>query len=482
MLKFVPFKISMQKEGSSVSYLTLSELLQQVRDEVAIAFPRPVWLRADMLKINHYTPTGHAFPELVEKEGGKITARVQAVIWADDLKRITETFSRITGKEPGDGMSLLLQAEIRFHELYGMRLRIYDIDPSFTLGQMAMEKQKAIERLKAEGLFELNHRLHLPSLPQRLAVISATTSRGFNDLKTILRDEGKAFRMELRLYTAVLQGEKAITTIRSQLRRIAVDRERFDAILIIRGGGDESGMDCYDHYELARAVCECPIPVITGIGHSTNETVVEMVAHTNKITPTEVGYFVLSHFHEHLNYLGELTGRIRAQSLMSIAEHESWIDEQASSIYYEVKETRMAQKQYLDHSASVIQRFSASVISRAERIVNMHQLKISAGSSRHIMTQKHQTEVLSSILAQKPLTQIREAMLKLSLLEQKVESNDPIAILSKGYSITKVHGKAIKDISELRPGDHIETITHSGIIESEVQRLNPTDHGRNEIS
>lgn len=451
-------------------FLTLSEVLSQVRVVVAREFALPLWIKADMLKLNHYSASGHAFPELVEKVNGKITAKCQSMIWADDLQRIATNFRQITGKQLTDGIEILFRAEIRFHEQYGMRLRIIDIDAQYTLGQMAMERKNTIEKLKKEGLYFLNKQVVLSEVPERLAIISAATSRGLHDLKNIVFSAGAPFKIKMTLFTAVLQGARGAETIGLRIQQLSKRSNEFDAVLIIRGGGDDTGMDCYDNYALARAVCECPLPVITGIGHSTNETVTEMVAHTNKITPTDVAYFIIGKFSEQLSKLQDLTSQLSAQTLMSIATEEQILQDLAQSVSDIARSEFQQQKDFLLQAGNIIQQKSFQRVASAKSILEVNGADLKTLSQKILLNQKHGVEMLKSALNQHFQNIVRKETSTLDILESKIKMLDPQNILRRGYSITLHQGKIVKSTKALKEGNEIETILSNGRVKSIVQK------------
>ena len=451
-------------------FLTLSEVLAQVRVVVAREFPLPLWIKADMLKLNHYSASGHAFPELVEKSNGKVTAKCQSMIWADDLQRIAANFRQVTGKQLSDGIEILFRAEIRFHEQYGMRLRIIDIDAQYTLGQMALERKKTIEKLKAEGLYFQNKQVALAEVPARLAIISAATSRGLHDLKNIIFSAGAPFKIRMTLFTAVLQGVRGAETIGARIQQIGNRSNEFDAILIIRGGGDDTGMDCYDSYALARTVCECTLPVITGIGHSTNETVTEMVAHTNKITPTDVAYFIVGKFSEQLMKLQDLTSQLSAQALMSVATEEQQLQDLAQSVSDIARNEFQQQKDFLMQAGNIIQQKSFQKMAAASSVLEANGAELRALSQRIFLNQQHKTDTLNTALNQYYQGILRKQSSALDILESKVKMLDPQNILRRGYSITLHQGKIVKSTKSLKDGNEIETILSDGRVKSVVQK------------
>ncbi len=277
---------------------TLSDISKSLQSIISKTYNQPYYIKAEIIKLNYYPRTGHCYPELAEKEDEKIKAQMRAIIWSSQYKTINERFKKITGDIIKEGITILCLASIEYSPQYGLALHIQDIEPTFTLGEMAKSKIAVIERLKKEGIFNANKKMQLPLIPKRVAIISIETSKGYSDFMITLRQNNWNYKFDCQLFPAILQGEKAITTITEQLAVIRSRITEFDCVVIIRGGGGDVGLSCYDHYQLAREVAIFPIPVLSGIGHSTNETVTEMVAYANKITPTEVAYFLIQKFHD----------------------------------------------------------------------------------------------------------------------------------------------------------------------------------------
>lgn len=277
---------------------TLSDISKSLQSIISKTYNQPYYIKAEIIKLNYYPRTGHCYPELAEKEDEKIKAQMRAIIWSSQYKTINERFKKITGDIIKEGITILCLASIEYSPQYGLALHIQDIEPTFTLGEMAKSKIAVIERLKKEGIFNANKKMQLPLIPKRVAIISIETSKGYSDFMITLRQNNWNYKFDCQLFPAILQGEKAITTITEQLAVIRSRITEFDCVVIIRGGGGDVGLSCYDHYQLAREVAIFPIPILSGIGHSTNETVTEMVAYANKITPTEVAYFLIQKFHD----------------------------------------------------------------------------------------------------------------------------------------------------------------------------------------
>ncbi|MGM9820899.1 MAG: exodeoxyribonuclease VII large subunit [Candidatus Onthomorpha sp.] len=276
---------------------SLSEVTASIRRTISSRYGSSFWVRAEMIKLNHYPYSGHAFPDLIEKKDGVIVAQMRAIIWSGDLKRINEKFFRCGMGALSDGVSILFRATIMYDEFHGLSLRIIDIDTSFTLGELEKQRINCIERLKAEKIFALNKSKQLSALPKRFAIISVESSKGYNDFMKVVLSHSPKFAIFTHLFPSLLQGEGAVYSMLQAFERIEAVAEFFDAVLIIRGGGGDVGLSCYNDYRLCRAVALCSLPVLTGIGHSTNQTVAEQTAWHDFITPTDLADSILG-YHE----------------------------------------------------------------------------------------------------------------------------------------------------------------------------------------
>ncbi len=300
--------------------LSLVEVLDTLAEGVRRQFPYPFWLECDISKINFYPYSGHAYPELVQKQGDVIVAQTKAIIWRSDLQRINDKFQSIVGESLKDGISIVCLARVTFHSVYGLSLIISDIDPNVSLGQLEYEKKECIERLKKEELFSLNSTLDLPLLPKRLAVISVPTSKGYSDFLQTINYQQDKYKFFIHLFPSLLQGDGATYQLIESLNVIEGVKQYFDCVLIIRGGGGDIGLHCYNNYELCRKIATFPLPVLTGIGHSTNETVAEMVSHMNFITPTALAEFILDRFQAFDNEIEQIKQKINKLSHLILKE------------------------------------------------------------------------------------------------------------------------------------------------------------------
>ncbi len=448
--------------------LSLSELANGLSRVVAAGFPGLLWIRAEVAKLNHYPESGHCYPALVEKEKGKILAEMRGTIWANDFLRINRNFLQVTREPLREGIHILFRARVSFHPVYGLSLQIADIDPTYTLGEMAREKLATIERLKKEGLFDLNRQLLFPALPKNIAVISVKTSKGFSDFISIIENNSREFTLTCVLFPALLQGDKAVESILGQLERIRGYSRLFDAVAIIRGGGGDVGLNCYDHYALASAVATFPIPVLTGIGHSTNETVVEMVAGKNLITPTDLGYFLIQQFQ---NFSARLAG-LNSEIASFAAE---LLDEEKKRLEDEKRKVSRTARLSLNEAQSVLELLSRDLGRYTVQRLHRGQLGIQEMNTRlrlqpmRILTQAEgqvvrQAQALESASRQATANQAQ----RIARAESQVRALDPVNVLKRGYSITYLKGKALKNASEAQPGEKITTRLASGTIDSEI--------------
>lgn len=266
-------------------YIELVDLAAVLKDGIESLFPEQVWVKAEISSLNH-KPNGHCYLDLSQSDRGGVCVKVRATIWASKWNYIDQYFKSVTGSSLESGMEVLFLSRINFHPVYGLSLDIDDVNPEFTVGAAMKKKQMTIERLTKEGLMDLQERLQLPDLPYSLAVISAPGAAGYGDFCHHIEDNEYGFVFNLKLFEAVMQGDQAPSSIISAIDEITSSGVGYDAILIMRGGGSDLDLACFDDYDLAAAIARCPIPVFTAIGHDKDFHVADMVAHTFVKTPT----------------------------------------------------------------------------------------------------------------------------------------------------------------------------------------------------
>ncbi|MDT8308883.1 MAG: exodeoxyribonuclease VII large subunit [Bacteroidales bacterium] len=426
---------------------TLTELAREISAVIARSFNIGYWVKAEIAKLNYYPRSGHCYPQLVDKELGTVKADIRGTIWSNDYTAITKKFRQITGEALQDGMKVLCFARVTFHPVYGLSLQILDIEPAFTLGEMAKEKQNTIRRLRKEGVFENNKQLTIPLLPKRIAVISVETSKGYHDFRKIIDDNPWNYGITYHLFSAILQGEKAVNSIIAQLQRISSFADIFDVVVIIRGGGGDVGLNCYDNYELAKTVALFPLPVITGIGHSTNETVTQMVAHLNMITPTDVAYAIIQSFHNFSVRINNAHSILKTLTPEILREHHKHFDTLANTIIAEHHNYLTNTGRMLDLLIMHIAQTPVKLMSK-EKAVLLNKQRL----TRMLLLQQIEQQKLKII----------HAVHSLSLLH-------PDNVLKRGYSITRHNGKAITKAKEVSSGDQLEVTLREGKLITEVK-------------
>ena len=326
---------------------SLKEVASSVKRTLNARYGSSFWVKAEMIKLNHYPYSGHAFPDLIEKQDDVIVAQMRAVIWSADFKRIKDKFRSCGLADLSDGITILFRASILFDEFYGLSLRIIDIDTSFTLGEMEKQRMLSIERLKAEGIYSLNSSLSLPAVPKRFAIVSVGSSKGYNDFMQIVRKHSSRFAIFTHLFPSLLQGDGAINSISEALDRINDVADCFDAVLIIRGGGGDVGLNCYNHYNLCRAVALCKLPVLTGIGHASNQTVAEQIAWRNFITPTDLADFLFSGFNNAYLEVLNLSKQLKSNADSILNTNNERVKLLSESLKHKIENRILSEKERL---------------------------------------------------------------------------------------------------------------------------------------
>ncbi|WP_134089630.1 exodeoxyribonuclease VII large subunit [Olivibacter sp. XZL3] len=491
---------------------SLAEVARSIQKTIADRYKSLYWIKAEMNKLNHYSHSGHCYPELLEKKEGRVVAEIRATLWKSDYERINQRFIEIIKEPLKNGINILMQASISYDPIHGLSLHIVDIDPSYSLGELEREKQASIATLKEQGLFEANKLLPFPLLPKRMAIISVETSKGLADFLKIIDNNPFGYRFEYQLFPALLQGEKSITSIIDQLASIRLHLQRFDVVAIIRGGGGEVGLSSYNNVLLATAIATFPIPVITGIGHATNETVSEMVAYKNSITPSALADYLLQHFHNFArpvayaeqvlrlktrqvldNQQQALNNAIkyfRMASLTMLRENKHQLAELRSRTLQQSKYRLMQERGSFQHLKNQLSTQSTRVLLESQQRIaflgqrlkreNLHLNKRYRQTLQQIkdllIRQSHQIakkQHVALATLQKNLTpatdkSLQEAAKLLENQERHLSILDPQQVLKRGYSITLLNGKAVKDAGNVVAGDQVKTILAIGEIESRV--------------
>ncbi|MBK7432056.1 MAG: exodeoxyribonuclease VII large subunit [Bacteroidetes bacterium] len=444
---------------------SLLEVMNSVQSVVKKNYDsKKFWVKCELVKLNLHQSSGHCYLELADRNESTMVAQCKGIIWADSYQVIQQKFRSTINSELASGMKVLFQCNVTFHPIHGFSLYVTDVEPAFTLGEMAKMKNDSILKLKSEKVFDLNKQKKLPLLPKRIAVISVETSRGYQDFIITINNYHKKFALELSLFEATLQGDNAITTIVRALQKIASRIDDFDVVTIIRGGAGDTGLACYDEYALAKEVACFPIPIVTGIGHATNETVTEMVAFKNCITPTAAADFFLEKFYAQdilINQLSEKLINSVSQSLNDTKEYffDTVNDFQALCISVMEKSHAL-----VNNTTELLVKFSRRALVDEKLYLqnNINVLKNIPG--RQLISQQRNLEedLLKRNYMRNVSHQFKNQNQTLSLLESKINLLDPINTLARGYSITRKNGKAITSVTEINIGDSVETTVAEG--------------------
>ena len=426
--------------------LSLYELNALVRQSVRLCMPDAYWVQAELSDVRtNYS--GHCYLEFVQKapKSNALLAKARGIVWSNVFRELKPYFERETGQAFVAGLKVLVKVTVDFHELYGYSLTVSDIDPTYTLGDMAKRRREILQRLEEEGVLTLNKELDLPELAQRIAVISSPTAAGYGDFCDQLERNAFGFVFYTKLFPTVMQGEQVEASIIRALNRINAEAGRWDVVVIIRGGGATSDLSGFDTYELATNCAQFPIPIITGIGHERDDTVIDMVAHTRVKTPTAAAEFLINH-------LRETADRLEQYASFFYQEVPGWLGEQKERL-----------ERFVARIPARVQMRLQNEGFRQERLVKRIHLAWQTRVMRE--TYRLQLDGRLNVALQSRLQ--REGG-RLQLLEQQVKAASPELLLQKGYSITLKNGKAVTDASALHPGDEVVTRVAKGEFKSKV--------------
>ena len=454
---------------SEKQIFTLQQVASSIRKTIEQRYSQTYWVKAEMHKLNRF-PSGHAFPELVQKEGDKIIAQLSGTIWKQQLERINQRFISVVKEPIKDGMSLLLLVKINFSETYGLSLQILDIDPSFSLGELQRQRDETLKKLSDLGILNQNQLRDFPLIPKRIAVISADSSKGLSDFMEVLDTNEQGYKFFTHLFPAYLQGDPAVDSIIQTLHKIERVKHHFDIVVIVRGGGAEVSMTCYNHFELCKAIAEFPLPVLTGIGHSTNLTVAEMISFRNAITPTKLAEFLIQTYREFDQQIKDLQTQLFSISKnnLKIASNEF---ESIIRLFKSVANSFLEHANIqLENKTNRIRRATLQNVEKKQ--IHLNQIQVSFGYVAKNNLNK-QESLLNEQLYQlkKQIERKTERTYKdIQYLENTVKMLDPMQVLKRGFSMTTHKGRTISETNFPEIGSTIETITAIGNIQSHVEK------------
>ena len=410
---------------NSETRLTLVELNGLVRDAIENALPKEYWVEAELSECREHG--GHCYMELIEKDERSATpvARALAKCWRQTWLMVKPYFERTTGQQLRAGMKVLLRVYAQFHEAYGFSWIVSDIDPTYTLGDMARKRQEIIRQLKEEGVFDLQRELRIPTFAKRIAVISAEHAAGYGDFCRQLEDNDYGFKFDVTLFPAIMQGEQVEASVVDALNEIYQRISDFDVVCILRGGGATADLSGFDTLALAENVAQFPLPIITGIGHERDESILDMISNTRVKTPTAAAALL-------------------TDNLLRVLER---LDDASQRLSYAVNQRINSQKARMATLTTLIPTLALRIVSDQRHRIETTENRLPIAIERRLTNQKHLLESLSL----------------------KLQGFDPQLLLSRGYSITLKDGRAVRDPQQLKPGDEIETRVEKGTIRSVVK-------------
>lgn len=473
--------------------ITLSELNYQIKLLLQENYPEQIWVVAEIgeMKVNR---AGHCYLELIEKdnESNEIKARAKATIWSWQYRFISTLFESTTGQPLTAGLKLLVAATIEFHEAYGLSLNIKDIDPTYTMGDLARKRQEIIAKLEEDGIFDMNKSLKIADIPSKIAIISSPTAAGYQDFMKQLHENSRGYKFLTKLFPASMQGADAEPSIIDALGLIYELSDLFDVVVVIRGGGSQIDLSCFDSYNLASNIAQFPLPVLTGIGHEKDESIVDMVANTRLKTPTAVAEFLIQCFDDVFNTIEDAEIKIKTTTMQLLSDSNTRLKSNFNTFKHvasnRIENAKSKLEISLQHLKPLIndkvekEKHRIDVIhTRIENDVNnifrqQHSLLNSMNSSLYFQAKLEIQKETHRLLEKKQsiVTSSRKFVAsdisKLELMERSVGLLDPSTILKRGFSLTTKDGKVLKSSKSLKDGDLIVTILSDGKVSSTVKK------------
>ncbi|MDR1273847.1 MAG: exodeoxyribonuclease VII large subunit [Odoribacteraceae bacterium] len=452
--------------------LGLYRLNSLIKQTLSKHLPGALWVIAEIVDVREHQ-AGHCYLELVEKREGDdaLIASSRATIWASAYRVLKPAFMAATGKPLQNGMKVLLEVAVTFHELYGHSLNVRNIDPSFTLGDLEQKKREVLARLTQEGVIDMNRELPFPALPKSVAVISSPTAAGYQDFIDQLRGNAAGYAFYTCLFPALMQGANSAASVIGALERVYDHLEHFDVVVIIRGGGAQTDLNSFDSYDLAANVAQFPLPVITGIGHERDESIVDRVAYKNVKTPTAVAEFLLEAFRVADAALAGRRDRFLSGVARVLREERQ---EQARRTFAFRQLTRslldrrrarlLLVSQKIGSLATLVARRQLDTLARLDARARGRLSLCLAGASARLegLSGQARGKARQCLLSRKHF---------LELAETKIAFSDPRRVLERGFSITRVNGRALRDAAGIKSGDLVETELRDGRLLSEIKEI-----------
>lgn len=447
--------------------VSLYEFTGKIKNAIENELNDGYWIIGEIseLRINQ---NGHCYLELIEKEDQKIIARIRATIWSNTFRMLKPFFETTSGQSLSEGIKVMVKASVEFHELFGLSLNIRDIDPAYTIGDMAKRRQEIILQLEDDGVIDMNKSLYFPLIPRKIAIISSETAAGYEDFVNQLENNPYGYKFYHKLFNAFMQGEKTGDSIISALDRIYRCDNFFDVVVVIRGGGSKAELSSFDHYWLAFNIAQFPTPVLTGIGHERDQSIADIVAYQSLKTPTAVADFLIAKMEDTENELNQTHIDFKDAVKYLLSENNITLNRLSSQFFPFVKNKIGLHNISLDYKMNRLKLTSINVLEMEEGFLDMflHKTKISLHNS--IKDRRHTLSMATTILRSSAIKMINTQTHILEKAEYFSELSDPINILEKGYSITLKNGKPLRSKLDVVPGDELQTKLKDGLVFSKT--------------
>jgi exodeoxyribonuclease VII large subunit len=449
--------------------VSLTELQLIIRDSLYLALPDVYWVMAEISELKENN-AGHCYLELIEKHPDEknVTARVKAIIWNKRYRFLKAFFENITGESLREGLKILIKTKVEYHELYGLSLIISDIDPAFTIGEMALKRQLVIKKLEQEGVFSMNKELIFPAVPQRIAVISSKNAAGYMDFINHLKNNSFGYIFYTALIETSLQGTETEQSVICALDKIALNSHLFDLVVIIRGGGSQSDLSWFDSYNIAYHVTQFPLPVITGIGHDKDVSVTDLVANRSLKTPTAVADFLIDSTAYVENHIIQMSSEIIGASRIIIEKNKNRIETSGIKLFPLARIMMSDIKDKFSAERIEIINIGKELIIRAGLIPANQEARLtsaskSLASGKAIALKRNSQRLITGTIN---CLSINKA--KLKGIESTLQLLNPENVLLRGFSITSINGRILKNNEQVKEDDFIDTQLYKGTLRSRV--------------
>jgi len=449
--------------------LSLTELQQIIRDSLYMALPDFYWVIAEISEVKE-NYAGHCYLELIEKQEDEtsVKARIKAVIWSNRYGFISSFFENSTGESLHEGLKILVKARIEYHQLYGLSLVITDIDPVFTIGEMAAKRLLIIRKLEQEGVFGMNKELDMPLVPQRIAIISSRNAAGYSDFINHLNGNSNRYSFYTALFDTVMQGLETEQSVINSLDRIAVNSHLFDMVVIIRGGGSQADLSWFDNYNIAYHVTQFPLPVITGIGHDKDLSVTDMVACKSLKTPTAVADFIVHCVNETENHIIRIGSELKEIALEMMKENMNRIEKSKNTLVPLTRILISEIRQSLSEKIIKILNKGKEECFKAGIKISNRESQLSSIALSSLITRGNIIKNLETKIVSLTAELMKSNEIRLTGFCNTLKILDPENVLKRGFSITSLNGKILKSADEVYVGEQIDTDLSSGRIRSRV--------------